>query len=154
MKSSQRSVFALVLAIGVGSISGCGVDKVAPSTLPSDMVGTWGSRGVQLLIRPDRTWDCSVIYPYLPPCLTSQGTDSLEIDYGGVVSGDLSLYSFVQDTTGDGRDRIVTTCTARYETSGASENISGTLTIMTSGGCFWSKKYDFILTRLAGLNPD
>ena len=32
--------------------------------------------------------------------------------------------------------------------------ISGTLTIMIWGGCSWSKKYDFTLTRQAASKPD
>src|SRR5215471_15244196 len=149
MYSSQRRTLLLALAIGAGSISGCGVDKVAPSVLPADMVGTWSSRYVQLVVRPDRTWDCSVLYSNLPECVTSQGTNSLLMKYGGTTSGDLSMYSFVQDTTGGGYDHIVTSCTARYETSGASEIISGTLAITIWGGCSWSKSYDFTLTRQA-----
>jgi hypothetical protein len=153
VKSSQRALL-LGLAIGAVSVSGCGVDKVAPSALPADMVGTWSSRNIQLVIKPDRTWDCLVIYRNLPQCLTSQGMNSLQIDYGGIASGDLSLYSFVQDTTAGGLDHIVTTCTARYETSGASESVAGTLAITISGGCSWSEKYDFTLTRLAGSYPE
>src|SRR5262252_3022632 len=90
------------------------------------MVGSWSSRYVQMVVRPDRTWDCSVLYSNLPECVTSQGTNSLLMKYGGTTSGDLSMYSFVQDTTGGGYDHIVTSCTARYETSGASETIART----------------------------
>jgi hypothetical protein len=151
---SQRGTLVLAAAIGLGSITGCGADKLAPLVMPADMVGTWSSRYVQLVVRPDRTWDCSVIYQDLPACLTSQGTNSLLLEYGGTASGDLSMYSFVQDTTGAGRDHIVTSCTARYETSGASGSISGTLTIVISGGCPWSKTYDFTLTRQAAAKPN
>jgi hypothetical protein len=151
---SRRGTLLLALAIGTGSISGCGVDKVAPAVLPAEMVGTWSSRYVQMVVRPDRTWDCSVLYSNLPDCLKSQGTNSLLLEYGGVASNDLSMYSFVQDTTAGGLDHIVTSCTARYETSGASETISGTLTIMIWGGCSWSKNYGFTLTRQAASNPD
>jgi len=106
-----------------------------------------------MVVSSDRSWDCSVLYTDLPECLRSQGTNVLLIEYGGTASGDLSMYSFVQDTTAGGRDHIATTCMARYLTSGGSESISGTVTIAISGGCSWSEKYDFTLTRSVTPKP-